>query len=167
MLPDPRNRTDGETGSPTDRWDPRIHATGYADLVVGDLSFRARGGLQRVPGGIAAWSFPLLMTVIALGVDFRAAGGEEGIASGVLAAVLFLMAAPTAWLFTIDFIEAGRLTVVLSSLITSLPLWFLLGSRLAATAPSWGHFVGRYLRVCVLTAVATVLVVYVVGSLLA
>jgi hypothetical protein len=133
--------------------------------VVGDLSFTARRGLRRVPGGLVALSVPIILAAVALGVDFDAAGGEQGLATAVLGTILFLMAAPTTWIFAIDFIEAGRVTVVLIGLITSLPLWYLAGVRLAVASEHWGQFLLRYATLCVLVAVGTVGIIEVFGSL--
>jgi hypothetical protein len=137
----------------------------YPGAVVRDLSFSTRGGLRRVPGGLAALSIPLILATIALSADFKAAGGERGVAVAVLGVILFLMAAPTTWIFAIDFIEAGRLTVVLVGLLTSLPLWYLLGVRLAISSTTWLEFARRYLTVCILVAFATLFVIEVFGSI--
>lgn len=133
--------------------------------VLRDLSFSTRGGLRRVPGGFVALSIPIVLAVIALGADFRAAGGERGVATAVLGVILFLMAAPTTWVFAIDFIEAGRVTVVLVGLLTSLPLWYLIGVRLAMASASWSEYVRRYVMVFIVVAFATLFVVEVFGSI--
>ena len=86
------------------------------------------------------------------------------IAASLLATMMFLIAAPTAWIFTVDFIEAGRLMVITSALATSLPLWFFLGSRLAYYAPNWGIWVRRYMALCVVWSALNVVLIVVVGS---
>ena len=87
------------------------------------------------------------------------------IAASLLATMLFLVAAPTGWLFTVEFIEAGRLLIISSALLTSLPLWYLVGSRLAGYALSWGIWLRRYLVLCVAWSVANVVLVVIVGSI--
>ena len=122
-----------------------------------DLSFGSRKGIRGFSGGIAALSFPTLLVVVALGADFRAVGDESDIATALLATVLFVVAAPTAWIFAIDFIEAGRFTVVFSSIITSFPIWYLLGSKLAQVATGWPAWIASYLKICILWTVLWIL----------
>ena len=86
------------------------------------------------------------------------------VAVSVLATMLFLVAAPTTWIFTVDFIEGGRLLVVTSGLVTSLPLWYLLGSRLAYFATGWGVWIRRYIVFCVAWSVFNVLALILIGS---
>ncbi len=128
-----------------------------------DLSFRPRSGLRRVPAGIAALSFPTLLVAAALGVDFRAVGDGSDIATAVLATVLFVIAAPTAWIFSIDFIEADRFTAVFVSVITSFPLWYLLGAKLAQAASHWLEWIGAYLKICVVWTVFWILALQVIS----
>jgi hypothetical protein len=86
------------------------------------------------------------------------------IAASLLATMMFLIAAPTAWIFTVDFIEASRLLVITSALATSLPLWFLAGSRLAYFARSWAIWAGRYVVLCVVWSALNVVLIVIVGS---
>ena len=87
------------------------------------------------------------------------------LAASVLAVGLFLIAAPTAWVFTVDFIEAGRLLVVTSALITSLPLWYLVGSRLAYVATGLLTWVRSYIIICIVWSVLNVLLFVLIGSI--
>ncbi len=128
-----------------------------------DLVFRPRSGLRRVPGGIAGLTFPAVLVIVALGVDFRAIGDESDIATAVLATVLFVIAAPTAWIFAIDFIEAGRFTIVFASVITSFPLWYLLGAKLAQSVTRWPDWIAAYLKICVLWTITWILLLQVVS----
>jgi hypothetical protein len=80
------------------------------------------------------------------------------------AAVMFLVAAPTAWVFAIDFIEAERFTVLLFGIVTSLPLWAIAGAALATFAESWRRWTLRYVALC---AVWTTLYVLVIGAVAA
>jgi hypothetical protein len=101
----------------------------------------------------------------ALSVGFDRVGDMSDLAASVLAHGLVLIAAPTAWIFTVEFVEAGRLLVVASSLITSLPLWYLLGSRLAHVATGWTLWLRRYTVVCLVWSVVNVLLFILLGSL--
>lgn len=120
--------------------------------------------MPRWVGGILALAYPLALATGALSVGFDRVGDMADLAASILAVGLFLIAAPTAWLFTVDFIEAGRLLIVASALVTSLPLWFILGSRLAYLAPSWGVWVRRYVVFCLVWSVLNVLLFILLGS---
>lgn len=115
-------------------------------------------------GGLVALIYPVALTALALSVGLRRTGDMSDIASSLLATMLFLIAAPTGWIFTADFIEAGRLLVVTSALATSLPLWFMAGSRLAYYADNWGIWLRRYLVFCVVWSVVNIVVIVVIGS---
>jgi hypothetical protein len=133
--------------------------------VATGIDFAARrGGLPRWVGGLGALVYPLALAGGALSVGFDQVGDMADLAASILAAVLFLIAAPTAWVFTVDFIEAGRLLVVTSALATSLPLWYILGSRLAYFATSWVVWLRRYVVVCVVWSILNVLLLIVLGS---
>ena len=94
-----------------------------------DIDFAGRrGGRPRWIGGILAFVYPLALALGTISVGFDRVGDMADPALSVLAVGLFLIAAPSAWLFTVEFIEAGRLLIVTSALATSLPLWYLLGS---------------------------------------
>jgi len=123
-----------------------------------DLSFRPRSGLRRVPGGVAALSYPTALVVAAVSVDFRAVGDGSDIATALLATVLFVIAAPTAWIFAIDFIQADQFTVIFVGVITSFPLWYLLGVKLARAAAHWTEWITAYLKVSLVWTVLWILV---------
>jgi hypothetical protein len=134
--------------------------------VATGIDFSARrGGLPRIIGGLAALAYPLGLTALALSVGFSRVGDMTDIAASLLATILFLVAAPTAWIFTVDFIEAGRLLVVASALATSLPLWYLAGSRLAYFADTWGAWIRRYVVLCLVWSVVNVVSVVAIGSI--
>lgn len=134
-------------------------------LVSTGIDFSARiGGLPRWVGGLAAFVYPIGLTIVALSVNFDRVGNMSDIATSVLATMAFMIAAPTTWVFTVDFIEAGRLLVVTSGLLTSLPLWYLAGSRLAYFATSWTLWVRRYIVFCVVWSVFNVLMFVLIGS---
>ncbi len=109
--------------------------------------------------------FPLGLTALALSVGLRELGDMTDIAASLLATMLFLVAAPTGWLFTVEFIEAGRLLIITSALFTSLPLWYLVGSRLASYSPNWGMWFRNYCVLCLAWSVGNVVLVVVAGSI--
>lgn len=116
--------------------------------MTGDLTFTPQTGLNRLGGGLLGLLFPVTLMGLALSVGFRGTGHVEDLATAVLAAILFVVAAPTTWVFAIDFIEASRLTVIAVGALTSLPLWYFLGSRLAVASTSWRSWLWRYASVC-------------------
>jgi hypothetical protein len=128
-----------------------------------DFSGRHRG-LPRWVGGILAFVYPLGLVAGALSVGFSRTGDMADLAASVLAVGLFLIAAPTAWVFTADFIVAGRLLIVTSALLTSLPLWYLVGSRLAFAATGWLAWLRHYIIICIVWSVCNVLVFILIGS---
>jgi hypothetical protein len=118
--------------------------------VTAGLSFHTRhAGLPRVAGGLAALTFPTMLVVLAIGTGFRRTGDFSDIAVAFLAAFLLLVAEPTAWLFSFDFLDADRFTIVFVGALTSFPLWYLAGSALAARAERWKVWVWRYTVACV------------------
>jgi len=131
--------------------------------VSEELSFTRKMGIHPVAGGAAGLVYPLVLIALALSGGFRSGGDVADPATSVLGAFIFLIAAPTAWVFAIEFIEADRFTVLFVGAMTSLPLWWLLGSRLARTADDWRQWIVRYLRISVgwslLVLLVTILVV--------
>jgi len=112
------------------------------------ISFVTKQGLPRGRAAILALTVPLVLMGLAIGVGFRQAGGETEFGASFAAAVMFLVAAPTAWVFAIDFIDAGRFTVLLVGALTSLPLWALAGAGLARFSDSWKQWALRYFAMC-------------------
>ncbi len=80
----------------------------------------------------------------------------------MLPGLLFLLAAPTTWLFALAKL-APVVTVVLG-VVTSFPLWFLLGSRLADASWTWGQWARRYIAWAIGWAVAAMVLLAVVAS---
>ena len=114
---------------------------------------------------MVALAYPLALTALALSVGLREIGDMGDFAASVLATLLFLLAAPTGWIFTAEFIDAGRLLIVTSALATSLPLWYMAGSRLAYFSDNWAIWLKRYLVVCLVWSAANVVIVVVIGSI--
>lgn len=129
------------------------------------ISFVPRTGLPRGAAGTFALAYPVLLIALAVGVGFRQAGGAGEFGASFAAAVMFLVAAPTAWVFAIDFIEADRFTVLLFGTLTSLPLWALAGIFLAAISATWRQWVVRYAALCFTWTALYVFLIGVIASL--
>jgi hypothetical protein len=127
-----------------------------------DISFSPRTGLHRAGAGVLALTYPLTLIALTIGVGFRQGGGAAEFGASFAASVMFLVAAPTAWILAIDFIEAERFTILLFGAATSLPLWAIVGNLLAAISSSWRQWMVRYVAVC---AVWTTLYVVVIGAI--
>lgn len=113
-----------------------------------DITFTPRVGIHRRFAGLFSLSYPLILMAVGLSVGFRGTTDASDLATAILGAILFLVAAPTSWVFAIEFIEASRLTVITVGALTSLPLWFLLGVRLAMRSDNWPTFLKRYAIFC-------------------
>lgn len=124
------------------------------------ISFVTKQGLQRGRAATLALTYPLVLIGLAIGVGFRQGGGVAEFGASFAAAVMFLVAAPTAWVFAIDFIEAERFTVMLFGALTSLPLWAIAGAGLARFCTHWQQWAVRYFALC---ATWTTLYVVVIG----
>lgn len=84
-------------------------------------------------------------------------------ATPVVAGLLFLLAAPTTWLFALA--ELAPVVTVALGVVTSFPLWFVLGSRLADASWSWGQWWRRYVAWAIGWAVAAMVLLAVLASL--
>lgn len=131
--------------------------------MTSDLTFTPRAGVNRRGGGLLALLYPLALIGLALGVGFRSSSDASELATAFLGAILFLVAAPTSWVFAIEFIEASRLTVFTVGALSSLPLWYLLGSRLALRAENWSTWLKRYAIFCGLWTVLTFVLIAVLA----
>ena len=119
-------------------------------LVKADVSFSPhRRTVSPLLGGIAALTYPTVLTVLALSVGFRRGGEMADFAATLAGTVLFLVAAPTAWVLSFSFIDVTRFTVLVFGIVTSAPLWYLLGSGLARGAAQRVAWLRRYAFVCI------------------
>jgi hypothetical protein len=132
--------------------------------VTTDIRFIPQTGLNRRGGGVLGLAYPLALIGLALSVDFRGTSHADDLATAILGALLFLVAAPTAWVFAIDFIEASPLTVISVGTVTSLPLWYFLGSRLAMATTSWRRWTWRYASVCGLWTLLVFVLMFVLAA---
>ena len=132
-----------------------------AQIEFGERKQSLPGGL----GGLVGLVYPSVLVGLALSVEFATSGGIRGFGTAYLGGLVFVIAAPTAWLFAIDFIEAGRFTVIAFGVLTSFPIWFFVGAALARGSRNWMEWSGRYLTVAAIWSVVSLLVVAIVGSL--
>ena len=126
---------------------------------------RPRAAVARRAGGIAGLVYPTVLVALALDVGFRHGGDMGEIATSFLGTLLFLTAAPTAWIFAIDFIDVSRFTVLLAGVLSSFPLWWLLGARLADGAPNWLAWLRRYATALLVWTSLHLFVIATLGSL--
>lgn len=135
-------------------------------VVTAKIEFGERKqSLPRGLGGIAGLVYPSVLVALAVGVEFSAQGGLRGFGTAFTGALLFVIAAPTSWLFAIDFIEAGKFTVIAFGVATSFPLWFLVGAGLASGSRTWVEWAGRYVMVAAIWSVLTLLLVGLAASI--
>lgn len=126
-----------------------------------------RTSVGRTTAGLLALSYPIVMMVMALAVGFSDAGDLQNVASGFIAALMVVIALPTTWFLSFDFIEVSRTTVVIFGAVTSLPLWYVLGTALAVRSETWGRWLRRYAAVALLWTLLNLAVLAVVAMLTA
>lgn len=122
--------------------------------------------LNRRAGGVASLLYPLSLMGVTLAAGFRSPGDMGDPASSVLGALLFLIAAPTTWIFAIGFIDVSRFTVLLVGALSSLPGWYAVGAGLAGTSRSWPGWINRYLVVAAVWTLLNLLLFGALGALL-
>jgi hypothetical protein len=115
--------------------------------------------------GLLALGYPLLMVVLALGVGTSEPGDLQDFAASFVAAVMVVIALPTTWFLSFDFIVVTRTTVVLFGLVTSLPLWYVLGTSIAVRSETWGRWFRVYVTVAMAWTILNLLILAVVGAL--
>ena len=115
-----------------------------------DVSFAPRRTtVSSVLGGILALMFPFVLVVAALSVGFRAGGDMSDFAASLAGAVLFLIAAPTAWVLAFPFIDVTRFTVFAFGVASSAVLWYFLGVAVARRSSNWIEWLRNYGIACV------------------
>ena len=135
-------------------------------MASGNVSFAPRrASVGRTTAGLLALGYPLLMVVLALNVGFQKPGDLQDFATSFIAAVMFVIALPTTWFLSFDFIEVSRTTVVLFGLVTSLPIWYILGTSLAVRSENWGRWFRLYVTVAMAWTLGKMLLLAVVGAL--
>jgi hypothetical protein len=116
-------------------------------------------------GGFIALTYPTILVVAALSTGFRRGGDMGDFAAALAGSVMFLVAAPTAWILSFSFIDVTRFTILAFGVVTSLPFWFLLGSGLARGARTWVTWFQRYVVVSVAWTAVNLLFFALVASL--
>jgi len=86
-------------------------------------------------------------------------------AATLAATVLFLIAAPTAWVLSFSFIEVTRFTVLVFGIATSAPLWYVLGVAVARRSGDWLVWFRRYGLTCVAWTAANLLLIGTIAAL--
>lgn len=122
----------------------------YAKWVRRDVSFAPRSTtVSPLVGGFAGLLYPAVLVVAAVSVGYRTGGGMGDFAASIAAAVLFIIATPTAWVLAFSFIEVSRLAVLAFGVVTSFPLWWILGRAVAGRSQRWGTWFRTYAVACV------------------
>lgn len=116
-------------------------------------------------GGLFALVYPALLVLLSVSVGFRRAGELTDLAVSFIAALLFLIAAPTSWVFAFPFIEVTRFTILFVGVLTSFPLWYAVGAALADASSSWLIWLRRYLVIALGWTVFTILLIGVAARL--
>jgi len=86
-------------------------------------------------------------------------------AATLAASVLFLVAAPTAWVLSFSFIDVTRFTVLVFGIATSFPIWYLFGVALARSANDWLVWARRYVAISLAWTALNLLFIALVASL--
>ncbi len=125
-----------------------------------------RTTVGRTAAGLMALSYPIVMVVMALAVGPREAGDLQDVASSFIAAVMLVIALPTSWFLSFDFIDVSRTTVVIFGTVTSLPLWYLLGTALAVRSETWGRWLRRYVTIALVWTLANLTLLGIIAALM-
>ena len=130
-----------------------------------DVTFAPRRNtVSPIVGGLFGLVYPTILVGAALSVGFRQGGDMGEFAAALAASVMFLVAAPTAWVMSFSFIDVTRFTILVFGVATSFPIWFLLGSGLARGTARWATWTLRYGVVCISWTAFNLLVFGVVAS---
>ena len=103
-----------------------------------------RQTISPVLGGAVGLVFPALLVMFGLSTGFRSGGDMSDFAATIAGTILFLVAAPTAWVLSFPFIDVTRFTVIVFGIVTSAPLWWLLGVAIARGSESWRVWIRGY-----------------------
>jgi hypothetical protein len=135
-------------------------------VATSNVSFATRrSSVGRTSAGLAALVYPVLMVVLAFAVGSRRGGDLQDFAASFVAAMMFVIALPTTWLLSFDFIDVSRATVLIFGVVTSLPLWYLLGTALGARVVSWGRWLQRYITIALVWTIGILLLLAVIAAL--
>ncbi len=130
-----------------------------------DVSFaQRRQTISPALGGAAGLIFPTVIGAMALSVGFRDGGDMADFAASMAGSVLFLIVAPTAWVLAFPFIDVTRFTVILFGILSSAPLWWLLGVAIARMSKRWVEWTRRYIVASIVWMVANIVTIAIVAS---
>lgn len=121
--------------------------------------------MSPLAGGILALTYPAVLVIVSLGAGFRQGGDMADFAATLAATVLFLIAAPTSWVLSFDFIDVTRFTVLLFGIVTSAPLWWILGVWIARQSETFVDWARPYAFACVGWTAANLVVFGVIAGL--
>jgi hypothetical protein len=130
---------------------------------VSRYSFAPRHNLPAGRGGFLALTWPLITIALALGSMRGSLTGLTDPSTPVVAGLLFLIAVPTTWVFA--WLQLDAVVAVVLGLVTSLPIWFFVGGRLAALSPTWGVYWRRYIMMAIGWAVLAIVLLAVVATI--
>ena len=131
-----------------------------------DVSFAPRRQtVSPVLGGSFGLICPTIVGLIGLSVGFREGGDMGDFAASIAGTLLFLIAAPTSWVLSFDFIDVTRFTIILFGIVTSAPLWWLAGVAIARGSDTWLTWSRRYVIACVVWTVSNFIVIAVIASI--
>ncbi len=86
-------------------------------------------------------------------------------AATIAGAILFLIAAPTAWVLSFPFIDVTRFTVIVFGVVTSAPLWWLLGVAIARGSETWLVWIRRYAMFAIGWVVVNIVAIALVAAI--
>ncbi|MGI9666106.1 MAG: hypothetical protein ACR2N2_03255 [Acidimicrobiia bacterium] len=131
-----------------------------------DVSFAPRRKtMSPITGGIVALTYPTVLVIISLSTGFRQGGDMADFAATLAGTLLFLVAAPTAWVLSFDFIDVTRFTVLVFGIVTSAPLWWILGVSIARRSESVVEWSKAYAFACVGWTAANLILFGVIAGL--
>jgi hypothetical protein len=118
-----------------------------------------------VLGGAVGLLFPAMLVTLGLSTGFRSGGDMSDFAATIAGAILFLIAAPTAWVLSFPFIDVTRFTVIVFGVVTSAPLWWLLGVAIARGSETWLVWIRRYAMFAIGWVVVNIVAIALVAAI--
>ncbi|MEN8114099.1 MAG: hypothetical protein ABFS21_06895 [Actinomycetota bacterium] len=135
-------------------------------MATGNVSFAPRRRVVgRTGAGLTALSYPTIMVALALSVGSRHGGDLQDFALSFVAAVMVVIALPTSWFMAFDFVDVSRTTILVFGIVTSFPLWYVLGTALAVRSETWGRWIRRYVTLALLWTLLNLLILSIVAAL--
>ncbi len=123
-----------------------------------------RSGVRSGRAGLFALIGPLFIIAVTLGSMDSGVAGLVDPSTSLLAGLMFLVALPSTWVFAV--LDIAPVFSVVLGCVSSLPLWFGMGSWLAAGSYDWAHWTRRYVAWSVGWAVTSLVLLLTVASIL-